>query len=207
VYLPGRFTETDPAVLRDVIRSHDFATLVAVQDGRFLISHAPLLLDAGREAHGILEGHLALANPMADHLDSHPRVMAVFMGPHAYIPPSWYVERPTVPTWNYVAVYVEGTARPRKDRDDVIDLLHRTTIAHEGPGGWRFEPDSDAGRRLVAGVRAFEIRIERMIGKFKLEQSETPADRESIARGLEGSGDTSHAELARFMREAGRRAT
>ena len=202
MYLPGRFVEDDPAVLRAFVQQHDFATLISQSEGRFLVSHVPLLLK-----QDVLEGHLALANPMASHLDTHPYVMAVFMGPHAYIPPSWYVERPTVPTWNYAAVYVEGTAHPRREQAFVEDLLDRTTRAHEGPEGWRFDPSSEAGRRLMGAVRAFEIPIDRMIGKYKLEQNQAPVDRESIARGLEGSGDTTHAELARLMRAARRRTT
>jgi len=209
MYLPDRFVEDDPAVLRAFVQRHDFATLFIQAEGRFLVSHAPLLLNVERRdggEHGFLEGHLALANPMARHLDTSPRVLAVFMGPHAYIPRAWYVERPTVPTWNYAAVYVEGTACPRREQAWVEDLLDRTTRAHEGPAGWRFDPSSEAGRRLVTAVRAFEIRIDRMIGKYKLEQNETPVDRESIARRLEESGDTSHAELASLMRAARRRA-
>jgi transcriptional regulator len=206
VYLPSRFLESDPRVLRAFIARHDFATLVTHATST-LVSHAPLLLQDDRGPRGALLGHLALANPMAGHLDTSPRMTAIFLGPHAYISPSWYQDEATVPTWNYAAVYVEGIARPLRDPRSVSDLLARTTDAHEPPGGWSFDPDGPLARRLVQGVRAFEIEIERMAGKFKLEQGASAADRERIAARLEAGGDTAHAELASLMRAARPRGT
>jgi transcriptional regulator len=199
MYIPDRFRLDDPEVLREFIRIHDFATIVARDGERLLVSHAPLLLSEP-EAPPALRGHLAASNPMAARFEIPTPVTAIFMGPHAYIPRGWYTEHPTVPTWNYAAVYVEGTARVLKEPEELIDLLDRTTRAHEGAGGWRFDPSSPGARRLLTGVRAFEIPIDRMSGKFKLDQTESAGDRESIARGLETTGDTQHAELARLMR-------
>lgn len=200
MYLPPRFAENDPPLLHEFIRRHDFATLITHRDTATLVSHAPLLLDADRGPHGTLVGHLALANPMASHLDASPRVTALFFGPHAYISPSWYQDEETVPTWNYAAVYVEGTGRALRDERAVAALLARTVATHEAAGGWSFDPAGTLARRLIPRVRAFEIVIERMSGKFKLEQNASPADRERIAARLEAGGDTTHAELARLMR-------
>lgn len=202
MYIPDRFRMDDPVVLREFIRTHDFATIVARDGDGLLVSHAPLLLSEP-DAPMALRGHLAASNPMASRFENPTRVLAIFMGPHAYIPRGWYTERPTVPTWNYAAVYVEGTALMLERPEDVIDLLGRTAHAHESPGGWRFDPSSPEAWRLVPGVRAFEIPIDRMSGKFKLDQTESAGDRESIARGLEATGDTQHVELARLMRSVG----
>jgi transcriptional regulator len=202
VYLPSRFVENDPERLRAFISRYDFATLITHHAGSTLVSHAPLLLLADRGPRGILLGHLARANPMSAHLDASPAVTAVFMGPHAYISPSWYVDEETVPTWNYAAVYVEGHARPIHDEGAVAEVLARTVAVHESAGAWRFDPQGPLAGRLIPRVRAFEIEIERIAGKFKLEQGASAADRDRLAARLEADGDTGHAELARLMRSA-----
>ncbi|HKY33737.1 MAG TPA: FMN-binding negative transcriptional regulator [Candidatus Polarisedimenticolia bacterium] len=201
MYIPRHFAEDDPQTIRDFIRRHDFATIVTAAGGGILASHAPLLLDEADGPPGALIGHLARGNPQVAALRGGARVLALFQGPHAYIPVGWYERRTTVPTWSYAAVYVEGTARVIEDRAAILDLLDRTARAHEPDGGWRLDPEASWIAPLLAGIEAFSIRVESIRGKFKLDQNMSPEDRAGVIRGLRASGDTGQAELAAMIQE------
>jgi transcriptional regulator len=56
----------------------------------------------------------------------------------------------------------------------------------------------DADLQAIVG---FEIPIDRLEGKFKLNQNRSRADQEGVVRALETSADASEREIARLMRE------
>ena len=53
--------------------------------------------------------------------------MALFMGPDAYVSPSWYPSKQehgkVVPTWNYVAVHAYGLVEFFDDADRLLDVV------------------------------------------------------------------------------------
>ncbi len=71
----------------------------------------PLILDTTGGDYGVLYGHVARANPQWK-TPVAGEAMAIFMGPDAYVSPSWYATKAiagkVVPTWNYVAVHAYG---------------------------------------------------------------------------------------------------
>src|SRR5690606_11865921 len=83
----------------DIVRQWPFANLVSPD---LHVTATPILFETeGSEATMI--GHLARRNPHAADMRAGQAVVAIFMGPHDYISPRWYHEKPTVPTWNYVS--------------------------------------------------------------------------------------------------------
>ena len=56
-----------------------------------------------------ITGHMAYGNPQWKTFEIDENVLVIFQGPHAYISSSWYKDE-NVPTWNYQAVHVYGTA-------------------------------------------------------------------------------------------------
>src|ERR1043165_1601683 len=87
-----------------VIARHPFATMLTHAEGGMIASHLPFVLE-----DGVLFAHMARANPHAAVL-ARAESLVIFTGPHAYISPSWYTDRATAPTWDYVAVHCYGTA-------------------------------------------------------------------------------------------------
>ena len=81
-------------------------------------------------------GHLARANPQWQNTDQSKPALAVFMGPDAYVSPSWYPSKAehgrVVPTWNYVAVHAYGVLRFVREPDALRRHLARLTATHEG---------------------------------------------------------------------------
>ncbi|RYG65490.1 FMN-binding negative transcriptional regulator [archaeon] len=102
-----------PELIKQVMRSYPFATLIVTKNNMPMVTHLPLLYD---EEHNVIRGHIARDNPVAS-LDSNEPVscMVLFQGPDAYVSAAWYPAKEetgrVVPTWNYVAVHVTGPLR------------------------------------------------------------------------------------------------
>src|SRR5258708_10987048 len=111
VYLPKHFSESDPAILAEVIERNSFATLITCGDAGLIASHLPFMYRREAGLHGTLLCHLARPNPQVADLKTAREALVVFAGPHAYVSPNWYATNPAVPTVNYVAV--PGPCTPR----------------------------------------------------------------------------------------------
>lgn len=182
---------------------HRFATLVTNVDGEPFATHVPLLLEPAPAPYGTLRGHMARANPHWRSFASAP-VLAVFHGPHAYVSPSWYLsDGPAVPTWNYTVVHAYGNAR-LLEGDDVHTLLRALVESEEAANEprWRMESlDPAYVEHMAAQIVAFEIPIQRLEGKAKLNQNRPAADRRNVADALGSSPDAGVRDLAGLMEE------
>ena len=130
-------------------------------------------------------------------------MLAVFSGPHAYISPTWYEAEKTVPTWNYVAVHAYGRLELNEDLAEAEAVLRRTIETYEAsqPIPWRLEESPEFVARLTQQIVAFRILIERLEGKWKLNQNHPPERRAKVVRVLESLQDENSREIARLMRE------
>lgn len=144
--------------------------------------------------------HLAAANPQAALLRDGRPVLCQFLSPHAYVSASWYVEAGDVPTWNFVQVTVAGRLRPLADTE-ARWVIEETVREHE-----HRRPDpaavTDMARtidRLIGGIRAFEVLVSRIEGRFKLSQNRSDADREAVIARL-GAGDEAQRQVGELMR-------
>ena len=150
---------------------------------------------------GAVQFHLAGGNAMTRHLDGATALIAV-NGPDGYISPRWYANRDTVPTWDYVALELEG--RVRRMADEGLDAFLYTLIAkHEGrtPGApWRAEEASpDMWAKLLRGIVGFEMEVLAWRPTIKLSQKKSPEEREIIAAGLDAAGSPALAQLMRTL--------
>ncbi len=204
MYRPRHYDIDDAAVLSDFMRAQSFALLVTATDGVPVASHIPLLLQETGGGKAKLLGHLAKANPQWQAFDGKTEALVVFWGPHAYISPNWYESEKVVPTWNYVTVHAYGKPTviddPEAVRQGQVDLVD--TYESEATGNWSMDdlPDDYLGK-MLNGIVAFEIPIDRLEGKFKLNQKNSPADRNGAIEGLKATGDAEAAEVARLMAE------
>lgn len=197
MYNPVPFRENRPNVLHDAMRAIGFATLVT-QDAEqgFAANHLPMLF-----ADGILRGHVALANPVWKSDDG--PALAIFLGPHAYVSPSWYsgkaVTGTAVPTWNYITVQARGTIRWIHDAGWLKTHVAALSDAHEAgraePWVVADAPDSyiDGLLRAIVG---FEIAVTALEGKYKLGQNRDETDRAAVREAFAREG---RADMARLM--------
>lgn len=200
MYVPKLFAVEDLAQLQDFMDEFNFATVVTQRDGELTASHIPFLLDRSVEPYGALRAHVAIKNPQLEDLRSGSQALVIFQGPHAYISPSWYVKPENVPTWNYTAVHAYGIPQIL-DAATMAALLKDLVGKHERQfeKPWDFDPNDPFMQRQMPQIAAFEIKIEKLQGKFKLNQNRTPADRAGVIDALSSSEDPQQRAVAKRM--------
>lgn len=184
MYSPAEFVQRDAEKLWDFIQGHSFALLISVEQGVPVATHVPLLVRRSEHSAGELLGHIARANPQAASAAGQ-RVLAIFSGPHAYISPSWYEAERVVPTWNYVAVHATGRLETIHDPRVTRDILRATVTEYERSFAvpWSY-PEDEYTERLLSGITAFRIHVERLEGKWKLSQNQPRERRERVQQQL-----------------------
>lgn len=202
MYIPPAFLESDLPTLHDFIERHGFGLLVSQQDGSPFATHLPLLLDRAAGPCGTLSGHVARANPQWEQCPGQ-QVLAVFSGAHAYISPTWYEAEHVVPTWNYVAVHAYGRVRLVEHQPDLLDLVRRLVEFYEGamPRPWVLGESDLFVERLLQQIVGFRIEIERLEGKWKLNQNHPVERREKVVRALGERMDENSTAIAALMRQ------
>lgn len=198
MYTPDHFREDRTEVLHQAVRQIAFATLVTPG---LEANHLPMLLSADGK---FLRGHVARANTVWKNGDG--EALAIFLGPHAYVTPTWYPSKAetgkVVPTWNYITVHARGNLRWIQDADWLRDLVAALSDAHEAPreNPWKVTdaPASyiDAQLRAIVG---FELSIATLEGKYKLSQNRNAADQAGVRDGMTRDGQS---ELSRLMDRA-----
>lgn len=205
MFVPEHYRARDP---RALVSQYPFAQLVsAADDGSPFATSVPIYFASDAPGEMMLVGHLARANPHAALLTDGQPALAIFAGPHAYISPSWYVERPTVPTWDYMTAQVRGRLTPIDDDEEQLAIMRRTIAMSEGYNGsaWRME-DAPEGRVefLLPMIRSFRIAIERIDGVTKLNQTHPPGDRQRVVAALRRRGTADDLQIADLMADLDR---
>ena len=190
MYLPRHFEQNDPQALQGLIGSHPLAALVTQGADGITADHIPLQLHPAEGEHGVLRGHVARANPLWKHADGQA-VLALFQGPQAYISPTWYATKAAthkvVPTWNYAVVHAHGVLRAVQDADWLLALVQRLTTQNEAgrdPPWAVSDAPADYVAQMLRAIVGIEIRLTRLVGKWKSGQNRGEADRNGVAAGL-----------------------
>jgi len=155
-------------------------------------THLPTVLkDEGSQ--GVVECHLARANPHWKELAEGNEALMIFQGPEGYITPNWYPSKiehqKVVPTWNYAVVHAYGHPEVVQDKDwlrrHVGDLTEQQEMMSQ-PKPWAVTdaPESFV-EVMLRGIVGFRFAITRLEGKWKMSQNRDAADREGVIRGLE----------------------
>jgi len=189
MYIPESFAREDLPTLHEFMRRYGFATLLTQQGNMPYVSHLPLLLDGSIGTHGGLIGHMARNNAQWRDFQPGQEVMAIFHGPHAYVSPAWYAAHPmSAPTWNFMAVHAYGEARILPD-DELVSALNQQVDEYEKAyaSPWKLEISPEMAECMVGAIVGFEIRLNRIEGKFKLSQNRPEYDRRSVIEHLSQS--------------------
>jgi len=205
VYIPAAFAEDRLDIQHALMREHPLATLIVHGPDGLDATPVPVLLDADAGFYGTLRLHLARANPILQALAAADECLVSFLGPQAYITPSWYATKAeagkVVPTWNYVAVQAWGKPRVVDDAGWLRAQVGALTDAQEQRRAQPWAVDdapADYIETMLRGIVGVEISIARIAGKWKTSQNRPAADRAGVVRGLEenGAGPCAHAMAA-----------
>jgi len=208
MYVPTLFREERLEALHDLIRRHPLGLLISQGSAGLLANLLPFVLKSGDSERGVLQVHMARANPQWRELDEQ-KVLVVFRGPDAYVSPSLYATKKqtgkVVPTWNYAMVQARGTARLRDHGDWLTPQLNALTTSREAerPQPWSVAdapPDYiEAQKKAIVGI---EIEIAELEGKWKVSQNQPEANRRTVVEAL--SADESTREMAELVRTYGK---
>ncbi|MCD9026449.1 FMN-binding negative transcriptional regulator [Cohnella silvisoli] len=199
MYVPKQFKVEDSDKLISFIKSNSFGILFSTKDGIPVATHIPFVYD---EKSHRLAGHLAKQNPQA--AKSEPQqALVVFPGPHAYISPTWYEEKNSVPTWNYVAVHVYGEMKIIQNREEAEQILKDSITFFESNQQelWTTDLTDSYNHALLDHIVPFEITIDRMEGAWKLNQHHSEEKQRKTIEQLLSKNDENSQQIARLMEE------
>ena len=184
------FAPTSPDAIDHLVAAHPFALVISANGGMPLATPLPLLLERSSDGATTLIGHFPRIHPHTELLRRDPRALAVFMGAHGYISPSWLADRSQAPTWNYETAQLEINVE-FDDSTDATDAALSRLVQHMErgrPNAWSI---ADMGPRyagLSGAVVAFRAHVTATHIKFKLGQDERSDVRADILAGLAGTG-------------------
>jgi transcriptional regulator len=200
MYSPPYNRIEDRAELLEFMRANNFVLLVTGTGGTLHASHLPVTVEDS--AAGLkIDMHMARNNPQWQEFFDED-VLVVFSGPHAYISPRWYEQKPRVPTWNYAAVHAYGIPRVISEKD-AKRASQRRLIASLDPQ-WLPKFDTlpaEYVSSMLDGIVNFEIPVARIETRWKLSQNRGRREMELIAAALEQSGDSVERSLAALTRK------
>lgn len=205
MYLPAHFEESRSEVLHALMREHPFATLVTRDGEAVTANHLPLHLDPEGAPSGVLQGHIARANPLSRH-SADTEVLAIFHGPQAYVTPSWYPTKrehgKAVPTWNYVVVHARGRLRVIDDPHWLRRQLETLVTRHESGFAepWQIsDAPPEYVDNMLKAIVGIEITVSDLTGKWKISQNQPEANRAGVVAGLRRIGTTDAEAIATLV--------
>ncbi len=183
------------------MRANPFAILVSASGVGPYATHLPLFIRTEEETIH-LHGHVAKANPHWHYLEQEPQCLTIFHGPHAYVSPTNYGVRESVPTWNYAAVHVYGNARIFSSMQDLQQMLNELMGTFEPAYREQWESLSETFREnMLRNIVGFEIAATKIEGKFKLSQNRPREDQANVMASLGQSQDSVISGVSRMMKE------
>lgn len=199
------FRETPNAEALAFAKDRGFGVLTMNGAGGILASHIPFIVN-----NGWLEAHLVRSTAIARHLSKHGEAVGkmIVSGPDGYVSPDWYGEPDLVPTWNYVAVHIEGTVRLRGSETllghlDRLSKRFEETLAPKPI--WTHEKMSDGVmEKMMRSIVPIEMEIGAVESTFKLNQNRTSSAQAGAAMELakRASPGLETPRLAALMRAA-----
>jgi transcriptional regulator len=199
MFIPKLFQFPDKADMIAFMKQYSFATIITVKDDLPIATQLPFFIDE-RDETLVLCSHFALANEQAQYIES-VTSLVIFSQPHAYISPTHYDKRESVPTWDYISVHAYGKATILPDEANKRQSLEQTIRFCEPAYLEQWNSLSDTyKKRMMQGIVAFELAITDLQGQKKLSQNKTDEERTRIVNHLETSDNGAERDLAPYIR-------
>jgi transcriptional regulator len=193
-----RYTTTDEAEIKRLIRENPWATYVSNTSNGLIASHYPTLLDD--DADGIwIVTHFGRPDEELHEVPEH-EMLVIVQGAHGYISPNWYADDDVIPTWNHVTAHLYGMPEVLSEEENFA-VLGKLVDHFEGrmPHPVSLDQDEETARRIAKGTVGLRIRVTRVDARLKLSQNKTAQVRETIIEALHGNGAYAHPGLAAEM--------
>lgn len=180
MYIPTAHKIEDPVLIVQMMRENPFATFVLTDSGTPVATHLPVLVEEDEPIR--LSGHMARQNRHWKLWEAGSDSLMIFAGPHGYVSPAWYVSSPNVPTWNYVSIHAYGRVEILEDREACLAHLRQMMDVFD-PALAETRPESASRKyllKLLPGIVAFRMTVDRIEAKAKLNQNKSEPDRLAV---------------------------
>lgn len=193
MHIPKAFEIADQEEVMAFIQANAFGQLISNSNGQIVSSHIPFLLSDDQQT---LFAHMAINNTQLDGLDGQ-EMLITLEGAHDYISPSWY-EAGGVPTWNYQAVHIYGTAKTFNDTDRLKVLVDGLSAKYEAQFERPWQPDYKAA--MLKAIVGVEVSINDIQCKYKFSQNKSFEDQANVIQQLRKLGSEQLAdEMERIL--------
>jgi transcriptional regulator len=182
------FRWEDRVAMRALVSELSLGALFCATPDGPRVAHVPVVWNDD----DTLAFHVSRGNGIARHLDGATGLFVV-QGPDGYISPDWYgLGHDQVPTWNYVAVELEGKIT-RTGHDALVEQVDRVAAAQEQrlipKAPWtRDKMDQARFDGMTRGIIGFTLTVQAWRGTLKLGQNKPEAARLAAADGVEAAG-------------------
>jgi transcriptional regulator len=205
VYLPDLFRVDDVAQMHALMQARPFAALVSAGALGLYASHLPTVLKP-EGPYGLIECHLARANPHCKELGEVGEALMIFQGAESYITPNWYPSKAqtgkVVPTWDYAVVHAYGRLEVMNDaewlRRHVSELTAQQEKGESKPWAVTDAPNTFVDA-MLRGIVGFRFAIVRLEGKWKMSQNRETQDRAGVVSGLSARHHGDDLEIADYV--------
>lgn len=200
MYIPKNYQVRDTSEAIAFMQKYSFATIVSISENHLpFATHLPLTIYT-ESNKVILGGHFAKANEQWRNIDE-STLLVIFHEPHAYISPSAYDKKESVPTWNYFAVHAYGVCKLIEDEQQVFSMLNDMIVNYEPDYKKQWDATSEEyKKRMIKGIVAFKINVTDIQASQKLSQNKTTEERSRIIEKLSKSEKSTEVDIANYMR-------
>lgn len=179
MYLPKHFQSENPEHIRAFLQQNYFGLLLS-NSPDLLYTPLPFLFD-WQDGQLSAHCHMARNNPQLKQLNEQ-QVQIIIMGPHAFVAGDCYGEEQAVSTWNYSLVELKGTAYTLNTEQTLA--LARRQESFSAPA---MKQSADYQQKLVNGICGVRIEISSWLGKMKLSQNKSAAQRQKVGEYLQST--------------------
>ena len=200
MYIPDIYVNKNRSEILRFIEENSFAILVNQSNGKINATHIPLFIEESNDNQLVLSGHISKLNPQCENFEENGNVLAIFSGAHSYISSSWY-DYEEVPTWNYLAVHVEGKIEILNEEQKLLhleNLVNKYEKNSENPISTKSLSKETMSQ--ANGILAFNIIVSNIDAVKKLSQNKSDNNKKSIISHLEKSGDEGAKSIANEMK-------
>ena len=204
MYIPDIYKNENQEEIIDFLQKNSFGILINQHNGNIAATHIPLELEIKENGKQFLVGHISKENPQWQSFENDDRILAIFSGANTYISPSWY-DHENVPTWNYVAVHVQGKIKIIEGQK-VINSLKKLVDKYESEvdNPTKIEDYSKKTMLQTRGIVGFEIEISKIDAVKKMSQNRDDKNYINIINELEKSEKIADKLVANEMKKCPR---
>ena len=200
MYIPDIYVNENRNEILRFIEENSFAILVNQSNAKINATHIPLFIEESKDNQLILSGHISKLNPQSENFAENGNVLAIFSGAHSYISSSWY-DHEEVPTWNYIAVHIEGKIEILNQKQTLLhleNLVNKYEKNSENPISTKSL--SKETMRQANEILAFNIIVTNIDAVKKLSQNKNENTKKSIISHLEKSENEGAKNIANEMK-------